>query len=139
MYSEEELKGQEKELISVVAYVFLPILFFAIIGSYFKNNSKEYIEKEYREANEYSFSGVVYEKKIEGGEGYRFPHYLFLNTGIRWKVNSILYDKIQIGDSIVKKTKSDSVFYYIKETNQIIIEDENLYLREKYFAKLKQE
>lgn len=139
MYSEEELKGQEKELISVGTYVFLPILFFAIIGSYFKNNSKEYIEKEYRDANEYGFSGVVYEKKIEGGEGYRFPHYLFLNTGIRWKVNSTLYDKIQIGDSIVKKTKSDSVFYYIKETNQIIIEDENLYLREKYFAKLKQE
>jgi len=74
---------------------------------------------------------------VEGGEGYRFPHYLFLNTGVRWQVNSLLYDKIQIGDSVVKKNKSDSVFYYIKKNNQITIEDENLYLRERYFDELK--
>ncbi|WP_264525155.1 hypothetical protein [Flavobacterium sp. N502536] len=139
MYSEEELKNQEQKIVSVLWCVFMPILFLSLIGLYFKENSKEYIERQYREANEYSFSGVVYEKKIEGGEGYRFPHYLFLNTGIRWRVNSLLYDKIQVGDSVVKKTKSDSVFYYMKKKNQIIIEDENLYLREKYFAKLKQE
>ncbi|CAA9196755.1 hypothetical protein [Flavobacterium collinsii] len=139
MYSEEELKDQEKVISNVLGYVFLPLFFFVIIGGYFVENSNEYIERQYKEANEYSFSGVVYEKKIEGGEGYRFPHYLFLNTGIRWKVSSLLYDKIQIGDSVVKRSKSDSVFYYMKKKNQIIIEDENFYLREKYFAKLKQE
>jgi len=48
-----------------------------------------------------------------------------------------LYDKIQIGDSVVKKNKSDSV-YYFKKGNQVIIEDENLYLRERYLKKLKE-
>ena len=131
MYSDEELKRQEKKVVSVLGYIFLPILFLTVIGLYFKDNSTEHIQREYQEANEYSFSGVVYEKKIEGGDGYRFPHYLFLDTGLSWKVNSLLYDKIQIGDSVVKKNKTDSVFYYIKKNNQIIIEDENLYLREK--------
>jgi hypothetical protein len=137
MYSEKEIIEQEKDVTCVLLYVFLPILFLALVGSYFKGNSLEYNERQYKEANEYSFSGIVYEKKVEGGEGYRFPHYLFLNTGVRWQVNSLLYDKIQIGDSVVKKNKSDSVFYYIKKNNQIIIEDENLYLRERYFDKLK--
>lgn len=137
MYSEEELKRQEKKVKSVLWYIFMPILFLSLIGGYFKENSKEYIQREYKEANEYSFSGVVYEKKIEGGEGYRFPHYLFLDTGIRWRVNSLLYYKIHIGDSVVKKNKSDSVYYFMKN-NQIIIEDENLYVRQKYLTKLKQ-
>ncbi|MBS7232284.1 hypothetical protein KHA90_14760 [Flavobacterium psychroterrae] len=138
MYSEAELKDQENKVKSVLWYIFMPILFLSLIGGYFQTNSIGYIEREYKEANEYSFSGIVYEKKVEGGDGYRFPHCLFLNTGIRWVVSNSLYDKIQIGDSVVKKNKSDSVFYYIRKNNQTIIEDENLYLREKYLNKLKQ-
>nr|WP_294781858.1 hypothetical protein [uncultured Flavobacterium sp.] len=137
MYSEEELKVQEKRIIAPLAYVFMPMLILAVLGMCFKENSREYIERRYREANEFSFSGVVYEKKIEGGEGYRFPHYLFLNSGIRWQVGSLLYDKIQIGDSVVKKFKSDSVYYYKKE-GKVIIEDENLSLRNRYLEKLKE-
>lgn len=137
MYSEDELKEQEKEFSTVLTYVFMPIFILTVIGAYFVGNSMGYIEKEYKEANEYSFSGVVYEKKIEGGEGYRFPHYLFLNSGIRWQVSSELYDKIEIGDSVVKKSKSDSVYYY-KKGGQIIIEDQNLYLRNRYLEKLKE-
>jgi len=67
MYSEEELIEQEKEFTGILRYVFLPILCLALIGLYFKENSKEYIERQYKEANQYSFSGVVYEKKVEGG------------------------------------------------------------------------
>lgn len=137
MFSKEELGGEEKIITNVVSYVFLPILVISVIGLYFKENSRDYIESKYKEANEYSFSGVVYEKKIEGGDGHRFPHYLFLNTGIRWEVNYAIYDKIQIGDSVVKKNKSDSV-YYFKKNNQIIIEDQNFFLRQRYLTKLKQ-
>lgn len=111
---------------------------FIIHWSILQRKFQRLYSKRIQEANDYSFSGVVYEKKIEGGEGYRFPHYLFLDTGIKWKVNSLLYDRIEIGDSVVKKNKSDSVFYYIKKNNQTIIEDENFYLREKYLSKLKQ-
>jgi len=136
MHSEEEVEGYEKG-IKIAKRIFMPIFLLTIIGAYFVGNSMGYIEKEYKEANEYSFSGVVYEKKIEGGEGYRFPHYLFLNSGIRWQVSSELYDKMEIGDSVVKKSKSDSVYYY-KKGGQIIIEDQNLYLRNRYLKKLKE-
>ncbi|MCP2029460.1 hypothetical protein L1276_004647 [Flavobacterium sp. HSC-32F16] len=122
---------------NIAKRIFMPIFLLTIIGAYFVGNSMGYIEREYKEANEYGFSGVVYEKKIEGGEGYRYPHYLFLNSGIRWQVSSELYDKIQIGDSVLKKSKFDSVYYY-KKSGQIIIEDENLDLRNRYLEKLKE-
>lgn len=136
MYSEQEVEGYEKG-IKIAKLIFMPIFLFTIIGAYFVGNSMGYIEREYKEANEYGFSGVVYEKKIEGGEGYRFPHFLFLNSGIRWQVSSELYDKMQIGDSVMKKSKSDSVYYY-KKGGEIIIEDQNLDLRNKYLEKLKE-
>ncbi|MTH17260.1 hypothetical protein [Flavobacterium sp. LC2016-01] len=136
MYSEEEAEGYEKGF-NIAKLIFMPIFILAVIGVYFMSNSMGYLEREYKEANEYSFSGVIYEKKIEGGEGYRFPHYLFLNSGIRWQVSSELYDKMQIGDSVMKKSKSDSVYYY-KKGVPIIIEDENLDLRNRYLEKLKE-
>lgn len=136
MYSEGEVEGYEKG-INIAKLIFMPILICSVIGAYFMSNSMGYVEREYKEANEYSFSGVIYEKKIEGGEGYRFPHCLFLNSGIRWQVSTELYDKMQIGDSVMKKAKSDSVYYYKKE-GQIIIEDGNLDLRNRYLEKLKE-
>ncbi len=60
MYSEDELKEQEKEISTVLSYVFMPIFILSVVGVYFVGNSMGYIEKEYKEANEYSFSGVVY-------------------------------------------------------------------------------
>lgn len=135
MHYEEEVEGYEKG-VKIAKLIFMPIFLLTIIGAYFVGNSIGYIEREYKEANEYSFSGIVYEKKIEGGDGYRFPHYLFLNSGIRWKVSSELYDKMEIGDSVMKKSKSDSVYYY-KKDGHIIIEDQNLDLRNRYLEKLK--
>lgn len=135
MHSEEEVEGYEKG-VKIAKLIFMPIFLLTIIGAYFVGNSIGYIEREYKEANEYSFSGIVYEKKIEGGDGYRFPHYLFLNSGIKWQVSSELYRKMQIGDSVMKKSKSDSVYYYKKDSH-IIIEDQNLDLRNRYLEKLK--
>lgn len=102
MYSKKELEEQEKG-IGVLKYVFFPIFFVCFIVIYFRDNSLNYIEKQYKKANEDSFSGVVYKKKAEG-EG-RHPHYLYLNSGKRKEVDYIFYERIEIGDSVVKKKK----------------------------------
>ncbi|KUF42247.1 hypothetical protein AS361_12755 [Myroides marinus] len=43
--------------------IMLLILFFSLIGGYFVTNSYEYISRKYKEFNEYSFEGEVYDKK----------------------------------------------------------------------------
>lgn len=75
MYFKEELKEQEKG-IGVLKYIFFPIFFVIFIIAYFRDNSLEYREKQYKEVNDDSYSGVVY-KKVAEGEG-RNPHYLYL-------------------------------------------------------------
>ena len=134
MYSKKELKEQEKEIV-VLRYIFIPIFFICSIIIYFRDNSLKYIEKQYKKANQESFSGVVY-KKVTEGEGHN-PHHLYLNSGKRKQVDYIFYGGIQIGDSVVKRKKSDSVYYY-KKNGKVIIEDENSYLRKRYLDKLKE-
>lgn len=127
MYSKKELEEQDKE-IGKLRYVFLPILFFTVIVVSFNDKSKA--ESRYREANEESFSGIVKEKEGDG-DCIRCPHYVYLNLGESHQINSLLYSRIEIGDSVVKKSKSDSV-YYFKKNGEIIIDDQNRYLREFY-------
>lgn len=127
MYSKKELEEQEKG-IGKIRYVFLPILFFMLILGYFTDGSKA--ESRYREANQESFSGIVKDKEGDG-DCIRCPHYIYLNPGESHQINSLLYSKIEIGDSVVKKSKSDSV-YYFKKTGEIIIDDQNRYLRQYY-------
>ncbi|MEN2414841.1 hypothetical protein [Flavobacterium mesophilum] len=131
MYSEKELNDQDKE-IGKVRYVFLPILFFIIVMCCFADKSKA--ERNYREANEEAFSGIVKDK--EGDEKcIRCPHFIYLRLVESHQVSAFIYSRIEIGDSVVKKAKSDSV-YYFKKNGEIIIDDQNRYLREYYFAEM---
>lgn len=132
MYSKKELEDQDKE-IGKLRYVFLPILLILLIIGYFTDGSKA--ESRYREANQESFSGIVKDKEGDG-ECIRCPHYIYLNPGESHEINSLLYSRIEIGDSIVKKSKSDSV-YCFKKNGEIIIDDQNLNLREYYIEKCK--
>lgn len=133
MYTKKELEDQNKE-IGKLKYVFLPILLFILILSYFKSNSKD-LKVRYEEANKESFSGIIKEKESDGN-CIRCPYYIYLNSWESHQINSFVYLRIEIGDSVVKKSKSDSV-YYFKKNGQVIVDDQNLYLREYYLESLK--
>lgn len=132
MYSRKELEVQEKE-IGKLRYVFLLVFLITILFAYFKDNSKD-IENRYKEANKETFSGIVKDKESDG-DCIHCPHYIYLNSWESHQINSFLYSRIEIGDSVVKKAKSDSV-YYFKKNGEIIIDDQNRYLREKYTESL---
>jgi hypothetical protein len=110
--------------------IMLLILFFSLIGGYFVTNSDEYISRKYKEFNEYSFEGEVYDKKEDQkGGGANVARYLHLKTGIIHRVNISKYYDVQIGDYVYKPAKSDTVYYIVKKKDTIKAM-ENSYLKD---------
>jgi hypothetical protein len=127
IYSKEELDEQEKG-INKVGYIIIPILILTLILGYFYTPSDTYKKGLYLEKHLIHYNGIVANKKYDGG---RFPRYLILENGFEIIVNEKLYEVIKIGDSVNKKTKSDSVYYFSKN-NGILIFDLNKEYRGMY-------
>ncbi|CAM1342449.1 hypothetical protein [Tenacibaculum aestuarii] len=117
---------------------FMPILIVFIIASYFKTNSLNYKRKIYYEAKSISYSGVIIRKRIDkdfGDVGSRTPRIITLNSNYEKNVFSNLFDRLRVGDSVVKKQGFDSVYYY-RDNKILHIVDELKYLREDYLVNI---
>ena len=135
MNSAEEEKEQEKQIVKV-GKIILPMLVLTVIGSYFIENSKSYIDRKYHEFQNYSFSGEIYKKEEDQkGPGCNIARYLHLKTGIIHRVNCYIYPDMEIGDFVYKNIKSDTV-YYVKRNGDTIKQNENPYY-EKYIESIK--
>ena len=135
MESEEELERQGSEVRKNVLLVLIPI-FILIIGiSIYESNSLEYNKEEYFKARKISFSGKVIKKK-QDGDYPRADRYVLLDNYHKKSVDIRIYHKVGIGDSVYKKSFSDSVYFCLKN-GEILIEDYNKYLRENYLELLK--
>ncbi|CAM1360802.1 conserved hypothetical protein [Tenacibaculum sediminilitoris] len=112
----------------------MPILIISVIAFYFKTNSLNHKRKIYYKAKSISYSGVIIRKRIDkdfGDIGYRTPRIITLNSNYERGVLPNLFDKLKIGDSVVKKQGSDSVYYY--RNNKILqIVDGLIYLRKDF-------
>lgn len=128
MTKDEE--NNAKKSINIIAVIMVPILVVVVIGAYFITNSDEYITRKYYEFNNYKFEGEIYDKRQDqSGTGANIARYIDLKSGISHHVNYQIYDDLELGDYVVKKAKSDTV-YYIKNGKDTIKSMENPYLME---------
>jgi hypothetical protein len=116
-----------KKVRKVILGIFIPI--FGVIIWFL--NTDYYIKKEYFEFKDLGFKATVSAKFDENPVR---KNLIYLKKGPQLKVNRELFDQLQIGDSVIKKIKSDSVFFYT--SNGLVIDDYNQFLRKKYLKSL---
>ena len=135
MDSEKELEKQERDIKKALLKVFIPIVIVLAPIIYYQENDIERVKKEYEKIKNEEYSGLVVEKK-EDGDYPRAARYVFLKDYRKIYVSNSLYSKISVNDSVSKKNGSDSIFFYLKN-GEVVIEDNNEFRREKYFNLLK--
>lgn len=102
---------------------------FAILVTVVQENSKSYIERNYFEIKNKSYSGVISNLFKDNNED-KIKKVKLNDNSIR-KVPFYIYDKLNVGDSIIKRKGSDSIIY-IKLNGEIFYEDLNDLYRNKY-------
>ena len=94
-------------------------------------NSNYKIKKDYLKFNKLEFKTTVLSKfdehSVRGNK-------IYLKNGHELIIQRELFDNIKIGDSIIKKIDSDSVYFY--SAKGVIIDDYNKHQRNKYFNSL---
>ena len=128
----KELIKQDRTIRKNLAFVFIPILIILIIIISIQNNSIGFLEKEYLKINESSYSGIITNMLKEGNEGR--TRKILLNNKLEKNIPFYIYEKLEVGDSIYKKSKSD-IEFYIKKNGEIIERDINDFYRKKYLKK----
>lgn len=121
--NEQEFKPARK----IILGIFIPI--FALI--IWLLNSDYYIKKEYIKFKELGFNATVSAKFDENPVR---KNLIYLKNGPQLKVYREIFDQLKIGDSVVKKANSDTIFFY--SSNGLIIDDYNQFLRKKYLKTL---
>lgn len=94
-----------------------------------QSNSLKYNKIEYDAIRAKNYSGKIVNLFKERNEGKRFKQ-VKLENGIIKEIPFFIFDKLQVGDSIVKNKNSDSVLY-LRKNKIIISEDINQFNREK--------
>ncbi|ARV16282.1 hypothetical protein [Polaribacter sp. SA4-12] len=135
MFSEKELEKQNSKIKRTLFVVFVPILIFISVIFVYRNNSFSYIKEEYFSSRNKEFNGIVV-SKYQDGDNFRATRYLILDINHQEFVDKELYQKISIGDSIIKRKGSDSILFKLKNGKKIV-KDYNSRLRKKYQELLK--
>ena len=133
-FSNKELEKQESEIRKNVLLIFIPVAVLIFIISYYQSNSLEHNKKEYEETRNTKFNGIVI-KKREEGKYFRAGRFVLLDSYYEQRVENSTYYKIEIGDSVYKKSGNDSVYFFYKN-GEVIIEDYNKNIRERYYKLL---
>ncbi len=106
------------------------IIIFSLLLWYL--NTDYFIKKEYYKFKKLKFettvSSKIDEHPIKGNK-------ISLKNGPELIVYRALFDKLKIGDSVIKKVNSDSVYFFTSK--EVIIDDYNEFLRKKYLNSLK--
>ena len=129
-----ELEKQESVIRFNLLLVFVPIAIMIIIIANYQSNSLEVNKAKYLESRNNKFNGIVIEKRQEG-DYIRAGRFVILDNYQEERVENNTYSRIEIGDSVYKKSGSDSVYFHLKN-GEIIIEDNNEFLRNNYYELL---
>lgn len=132
--NKNELKKQERTIRKSLAFVFIPILIFLIIVIVIQNNSESYLEKEYLKIRNESYSGKVTNLLLNRMKGRMRP--ILIDNKFEKEVPYFIHEKLNIGDSLFKKSESDFEYYILNSKTDTIERDLNKFRREKYFDKL---
>jgi|TARA_B110000240_G_scaffold136781_1_gene151588 hypothetical protein len=135
--NKNEIEKQDSEIRKNLLLVFVPIAIMIFIIANYQSNSLEYNKEKYFESRNTKFNGIVIKKRQEG-DYTRAGRFVVLDNYHEERVENNTYYRIEIGDSVYKKSESDSVYFHLKN-EKIIIEDYNKYLRENYFELLNEE
>ena len=131
MYSKDELEKQEREIRKKLTLAAIPILIIVTIIVVWKDNSLDVTKKEYLKKRMKGYSGIII-KKYEEGDYPRARRYVILDNYTKVDIHDYLYNKLSIGDSVIKKSNSDSIYFYLKDGDVQIL-DELKWWREKYY------
>ena len=134
MENKNELRKQEKTIRKSLALVFIPIFIVIVSISLIQNNSESYLEKEYKKIRNNSYSGKITSLLPEKDNGRTRP--ILIDNKWEKKVPFFIHEKLDVGDSLFKKTDSDFEFYIVKSQTDTIKRDVNKFYRKKYFDKL---
>ena len=132
--NKKELKKQEKTIQKSLAYVFIPILIVIISISLIQNNSVSFLEKEYKNIRNNSYSGKITSLLSEKDNGRTRP--ILIENKWEKQIPFLIHKKLNVGDSLFKKADSDFEYYIRKLNKDTIKRDVNKFYRKKYFDKL---
>ena len=129
-----ELRKQDKEIRKNLAFVFIPILIFLIIVITIQDNSESYLKKEYNRIKNESYSGKITNLLLNRMKGRMRP--ILIDNKWEKKVPYFIHEKLNVGDSLFKKSESDFEYYILNSKADTIEIDVNKFHRKKYFEKL---
>ncbi|WP_339658890.1 hypothetical protein [uncultured Polaribacter sp.] len=132
--NKKELKKQDKTIRKSLAIVFIPILIILIIVVVIQNNSKSHLEKEYKKIRNESYSGRITNLLLNRMKGRMTP--ILINDKFEKQIPYFIYEKLNVGDSLFKKSESDYEYYILNSKADTIERDVNEFYRKKYFEKL---
>ncbi|ARV14159.1 hypothetical protein [Polaribacter sp. SA4-12] len=129
-----KLRKQDKEIRKNLAFVFIPILIFLIIVITIQDNSESYLKKEYNRIKNESYSGKITSLLLDRMQGRMRP--ILINNKFEKQIPYFIHEKLNVGDSLFKKSESDFEYYILNSKADTIERDVNKFHREKYFEKL---
>lgn len=132
--NKNELEKQESEIRKNLFLVFVPIAIMIFIIANYQTNSLEFNKEKYLESRNNKFNGIVIKKRQEG-DYIRAGRFVILDNYHEERVENNTYSRVKVGDSVYKKSGSDSVYFLLKN-GEIIVEDYNEYLRKNYYELL---
>lgn len=100
-----------------------------IIITKVQSNSFNYNKSEYDAIRQKNYSGKIVNLFKERNQEKRFKE-IKLENGITKEIPFFIYDKLQVGDFIIKNKNSDSVLY-LRKNKIIVSEDISQFNREK--------
>jgi hypothetical protein len=134
MKNTKELNKQEKTIRKSLAIVFIPIFIVIISISLIQNNSQNYLKKEYEKIRNNSYSGKITSLFLEKNNGRTKP--ILIDYKWEKEIPFFIHEKLNVGDSLYKKTDSDFEYYVRKSKTDTIKRDVNKFYRKKYLDKL---
>jgi len=129
-FTEEELKKQESDVRFNLVIVFIPIAIMLFAIFYYQSNSIDYIKEKYEQSKAIEVNTLIV-KKIQDGNYSRASKYVLLQNHHKELVTNEIYFKVSIGNKVVKRKGEDSIYYYTKN-GEILIVDYNKVQREEY-------
>lgn len=136
MLSEKDVESQEKTIKKYILIGFFPTILLVIIFFFYQSNSIQYNKKQYLKERNKEYKGIII-KKTEDGDYLRAKRTFILDSNIEDFLYKEEFDKLSIGDSVIKLKGTDSTKFYLKN-GQVLYIDYNKYQREKYFELLKE-
>ena len=128
------MKKQEKAIRKSIALVFIPIFIIIISISLIQNNSESFLEKEYKNIRNNSYSGKITNLLLDKDNGRIRP--ILIDDKWEKQIHYFIHEQLNVGDSLYKKTDSDFEYYVRKSKSDTIKIDVNKFYRGKYFDKL---